>query len=441
MTVSASRFDGLWRSSFPMMIATAQLACGLCRADEPPWKLNQPIVGVEKEVYRKSPGPKAAALGWTYYVGPRLERMERRGVERIDDVHDEQQARWSEDNGRTWSDWVDTQPSSNVVYAGVVVWEGGVCRVHDPGAERLVELWLRQINHRGLYHNFTYWRTSEDFGRTWSEPQQLCYEEGDQFNPKDPLAEGFLQKNHAHPGSSILIRRDGAIVACVNHANAEGDPQNNQRPWRMGALSFVGEWDEQAGDYRWEAGRRLEISPDKSSRGLMEAEPAELGDGRVLVVWRGSNTPTTPGRKWYAVSGDGGLTFSEPAEWKYDDGSSFYSPSSYHRMIRHSETERLYWFGNICEDPPSGNSPRYPLVIAEVDETVPALKRNTVTVIDDRRDDQPAALQFSNFSLVEDRETHQFELQLTTYGQDPGSVYTADNWKYRLTLAENKPQP
>ena len=173
----------------------------------------------------------------------------------------------------------------------------------------------------------------------------------------------------------------------------------------------------------------------------MEAEPAELQDGRVLVVWRGSNTAKTAGRKWYAVSRDAGLTFSPPAEWKYDDGSSFYSPSSYHRMIRHSVTGKLYWIGNIRWQPPSGNSPCYPLVIAEVDERIPALRKNTVTAIDDRHPDQPAWLQFSNFSLLEDRETHRLELQLTTFGQehrvgDPRNVYTADNWKYALTLNE-----
>ena len=72
------------------------------------------------------------------------------------------------------------------------------------------------------------------------------------------------------------------------------------------------------------------------SRFLTESEVAQLKDGRVLVIWRGSNMETTPGRKWYSVSTDGGMNLSTPAELKYDDGSSFYLPSSYHRMIRSS---------------------------------------------------------------------------------------------------------
>jgi hypothetical protein len=180
----------------------------------------------------------------------------------------------------------------------------------------------------------------------------------------------------------------------------------------------------------------MSISAELSSRGLMEPDLAELSDGRVLVVFRGSDTPKTPGRKWFAVSKNGGMTYGPVQEWKYDDGSSFYSPSSFHRLIRHSKTKKLYWIGNICATPPSGNSPRYPLVIAKVDESKPALVKKTVTVIDDRRPEQTAAVQYSNFSLLEDRQTHALELHLTTYGQDARSVYTADNWKYTLTLVE-----
>ena len=135
---------------------------------------------------------------------------------------------------------------------------------------------------------------------------------------------------------------------------------------------------------------------------------------------------------------DGGRTLTPPAVWKYDDGSSFYSPSSIHRMIRHSVTGKLYWIGNITPTPPRGNSPRYPLVIAEVDEEKAALKKSSVTLLDDRQPDQGPAVQFSNFSLYEDRESHALVLHLTTYGQepDPADWATADNWRYTVRLRD-----
>lgn len=84
---------------------------------------------------------------------------------------------------------------------------------------------------------------------------------------------------------------------------------------------------------------------------------------------------------------------------------------------------------------PNGNSPRYPLVIAEVDYETGLLVRSTVTLIDDRREGQ-GDIQFSNFSLLEDRETHDLELYLTTYGEDPNpALWTAaDCYKYSLKI-------
>ena len=408
-----------------------------------PWEVNKPIISVKKELYKKHPRPGAAALVSVSYVGSKLERMEVHALEIRDDVPSEPMRRYSTDNGRTWSEF-EPLPETLSYLSGVEVWEGSGPKFFDPVAGVLVEMWLRQIAHNGLYNNFTYYRFSHDHGKTWATPKQLRYEEGADFDPKEPLKPGFLKRNQAYFGSNILHHSkgkhgceadvNGTLIHCVAHANAKVDPDNDKRQWRMGSLCFIGRWDVSARDYQWTAGKRVEISPDLSSRGLMEPEVAELKDGRVLVIWRGSNTAKTPGRKWFSISSDGGMTLSEVQELKYDDGSSFYSPSSYHRMICHSVTKKLYWIGNISAVPPSGNSPRYPLVIAEVDEEIPALKKSTVTAIDNRQPGQNAAVQFSNFSLLENRKTHELELYLTTYGQDENNVFSADNYKYTLTL-------
>ena len=153
-----------------------------------------------------------------------------------------------------------------------------------------------------------------------------------------------------------------------------------------------------------------------------------------------ANTSTTPGREWYSVSTDGGMNLSPVAELKYDDGSEFYSPSSFERLIRSSATGKLYWIGNISATAPSGDTPRYPLVIAEVDEsgTVPALEKNTVTVIDDRQPRQPDGIQFSNFTVFEDRESHALDLYMTVLGEDPSNTFTANSYKYVIDVA---PEP
>ena len=411
-------------------------------ADQLPWEVNAPIVNIEKSVYKACPKPGAAAIvHYVDYVGPELERQEIHALEKASDSLSERAWRFSKDNGRPWTELQPVYPrATHVGYKGVSVRETSGTHLFDPLSKVLLNVWLRQQAVGGLYHNATYWRVSRNHGQTWSEPQQFRYENGDEFDPNNPLNTSFLQHNQGYPGNNILRLGNGTLVFGLSHANAPGDPDNDKRPWRMGSILLLGNWNAQKQDYEWTPGARVEVSPEQSARGLLEPEVAELKDGRLLVVWRTSthgwdgSVAKIPGRKFFSISTDGGRTLSPPAEWKYADGASFYSPSSYHRMIRHSETGKLYWLGNISATPPRGNSPRYPLIIAEVDETAAALKKQTVTVIDDRRPGQPADIQFSNFSLLENRETHALELYLTAYGEDPKDWRTANCYKYVVTL-------
>jgi len=47
-------------------------------------------------------------------------------------------------------------------------------------------------------------------------------------------------------------------------------------------------------------------------------------------------------------------------------------------------------------------------------------------------------VQFSNFSLIEDRETRDLEMYLTTFGQESiaSEWATADAWRYVVTVVE-----
>ncbi len=408
-----------------------------------PWLVNQPLVQVKKELFLKHSKPRAAARVTMQYVGPGLERREVRSTEILDDVGENMTARWSMDNARSWSDPVAIGASNNVDYQGVNVWEGGGAMQYDPTSKRLVQVWLRQIKVGRIYHCFTYCRLSSDYGRTWSAPRQMRYEEGDAFDPEDPRKATFLNHNEGYFGTNILVHSSGALIHVLAHTNASGDPKNNQRPFRMGSMIMIGHWDADKKQYRWIPGARLEVSPEISARGLMEPEVAELNDGRLLVVWRGSThgwdgtVAKVPGHKWFSISTDGGKTLSPVREWKYSNGMSFFSSSSLHRMIRHSTTGKLYWLGNISGAPSRGNGPRYPLIIAEIDESAAAIKKESVTVIDDRNPNTHSFnFQLSNFSLFENRETRKFELFLTTYGQKKGHAdwASADCYHYILTF-------
>lgn len=206
----------------------------------------------------------------------------------------------------------------------------------------------------------------------------------------------------------------------------------------IGSLCFAGRWNEDSQEYDWKAGRPVWLPRETAINGLLEADVAELADGRVLMVWRVTKQKDQPAYKWFSVSGDGGMTFSDPEVFRYGDGSDFYSPSSFHRLFRSGKTQKLYWIGNIApQNPDRPGHPRYPLVIAEVDETgLPSLKKETVTEIDTRQPGEGELLQLSNFWMIENRESLELEICLTRLNENPDEVFTASAYKYTLAFRE-----
>jgi len=183
-------------------------------------------------------------------------------------------------------------------------------------------------------------------------------------------------------------------------------------------------------------GGRVAIAPDVSSRGLCEPQVAELRDGSLLMICRGSNEalPDVAGRKWCCVSTDGGDNWSEVAALRYDTGEDFFSPATGGRLIRHSRTGRLFWIGNITGENPRGNGPRYPVQIVEVDEAKPALIKDSVTVIDTKGSDDSPALQLSNFKVYEDRESGEIVMVMARWFAGGSEQWAAPAHEYRIRI-------
>ncbi|MBT3380712.1 MAG: exo-alpha-sialidase [Lentisphaerae bacterium] len=423
---------------------------------------NSPVIDVSKAVYVKHPAPGAAAEVKSYYTKSRL--VEIHTTKSGGHAPKNPEERESTDDGRTWSMLQPSQETEFLPTGCNPRWGNNERVLYDPVAGLHVSVWwsittLKTAPGKHRYYNHAWYRLSEDDARTWARPRQLRYEPGPVYDFETPYDASFLEKNltTVHAGCTMLHSNGTIVVATVGVKipEGEGDPDpggkygSYDKPAHcrdLGIACFVGRWDKQKRLYDWKRGNCVWLPRSVVRRGFMEAAIAELRDGRILVVCRGTGTAETPGRKWYAVSSDGGMTLSKVRELKYDDGTRFYSPSSYHRVLRSSATGKLYWVGNICPEPPQGNAPRYPLVIAEIDEDVPALKRNTATVIDDCLPPDSKDLQLSNFSLIENRRTRCFELFLTRIGEralmkGPNKdvfpckeFWTADCYKYTLTL-------
>ncbi|MCP4639098.1 MAG: exo-alpha-sialidase [bacterium] len=399
-----------------------------------------PIVEVERQLYVEHTETGKSRWVNAYYTGSGLEREEIHTFMAKSDTPENPKRRRSPDNGRTWSGFEEMSAVVSHEQGARIYWGAGPMH-YDDETGVTVSIWLRQTKLK-LYHNHSFSRVSSDGGRTWSEPNQLRYEDGASFDPANPLNPDYLDHNQSYFGSNIIRHSNGSLIhagAAVNvpYVNETGKSYDGRVPAdakSIGSVCYIGQWNAKAKDYDWVGGNPVWVPLEVSSRGLMEPEVTELADGRVLVVWRGSNTPTTPGRKWFSLSEDGGRTLSPVKEWTYTDGTRFYSPSSLHRFLRHSVTGKLYWLGNICDTPPNGNGPRYPLIIAEVDESSALLKYDTVTIIDKKSPSDSDALQLSNFYILEDRETHRVEVYVSRLGEDPDDFWGANAYRYVLTF-------
>jgi len=305
----------------------------------------------------------------------------------------------------------------------------------------------RRFSDHGFY------QLSSDNGETWDEGHLLKYEEGPDFDPENWGNPGYFRTNEMYIGS-ICIHSSGNVVIAATIPVPYRDEEDEKVPvvfpstYRegcvAGAISFVGKWDPMTERYNWRISNRIFLPRKISTRGLVEIDISELKDGRLLLIMRGSNTGLDPlecpGRKWISTSSDGGLTWSEISDLRFDTGEQFYSPATYATTHRSSLTGKLYCFLNINENPPLGNGPRYPLQVAEIDEDKVCLIKESVTIIDEL---DPAldstSLQLSNFGLLEDRENHQVELTLTRIGERGSGkkVWDADTYRYIIRFKQN----
>ena len=112
-----------------------------------------------------------------------------------------------------------------------------------------------------------------------------------------------------------------------------------------------------------------------------------------------------------------------------------YSPAAIHQFYRSKKNGKLYWIGNIIDNPSviDSNGPRYPLNICQVDEEYGFLIKDSLAVIDGLREGQ-YEVELSNFNLLEDPDTKDIEIRLTKTNfngqhQEEGYWYS-EAWEY-----------
>lgn len=407
-----------------------------------------PATVLSIETFLPSPAPGVAAHGGSYYTTPSGgQLMSIHTLMSRSDTADVGYIRWSDDNGRTWSE-AEEWPTKYEHPAGTGRRHprGGYV---DPATGRYLTVWTEGVLPtdnplEGMRHWTLHYSVSEDGGRTQIVNEQIIAD-GPEYDAIHHLPGVTVGKNCAMMGDlgeRPLTRSDGVILLPIQSSPVGPDGEYDNPGSGLtytDCLLLFGRW-RPDGRLAWSASERVVGDPNRTTRGLIEPTIAELDGGRLLMVMRGSNDrhPEWPGYRWRALSDDGGETWSAPEPWTYEDGPPFFSPSSCSQLIPWA-AGRLFWMGNISPVNPTGNLPRYPLILGEVDRKSGLLLRHSVSVIDDRRESDHERLTLSNFYAREDRETGHLLLHLTrlfAHGPRPDGKldWTADALLYRIDV-------
>jgi len=440
-----------WFSQPLVQVVALAVTAAFCQADG-----FSPIRVVGREMMLASPRPGVRMMAMAYYTqADGAEMMRLSSVQTRSDKLDIVYESFSADNGRTWSAprWLATHTAV----------EGGMLRrtrmpgFVDPVTGVLVQWTVQGVlptDHplEGMKHWTLWYRLSRDGGRSFYHEGPVI-QQGDAYDVNHPMDGVWVGRNSVMIGDSTCVpirTRAGLILQPIQITPVGPDGQYHNPG---GGLTYhdsavlIGRWNEE-GTLDWDLSGRVAGDPQRTTRGMIEPTIAEMGDGRILMVMRGSNDrrPELPGYRWYAVSTDGGRTFTDPQPWTCADGEPFHSPSACSQLVPHSNGQ-LYWIGNISASNPRGNAPRYPLVIGQVDAESLLLRKQTVVEIENRAPDEPAWVSLSNFYAHEDRVSGDILVYLSPIGK-PSSVagpasapagsridFTADAWVYRVAVA------
>ncbi|MBS0661625.1 MAG: exo-alpha-sialidase [Verrucomicrobia bacterium] len=402
---------------------------------------------IRRELFMEA-RPNESVLATTFYTRPKgLDLLSIHELMTRSDTVDSAHCRYSSDNGRTWAIGGDLPTFEK--RPGAKLRRSLRGAIADPFTGRLVRFYNQALLPsddplEGFWEWVVYYCVSEDAGLTWSIDEEIVAP-GAEFNSGHPLPGVFVGRNAVMIGDHAckqIILADGTFIlpVIISPLGPDGRYYNPGGGYTYSDAAVLrGRWAADGRHLTWELSERVQADPALSTRGMDEPTVAPLADGRLLMVMRGSNDkkPALPGRRWIAYSSDQGRTWTKPQVWTYTSGEPFFSPAASSQLISHS-SGRLFWLGNIVPQNPTGNRPRYPFVIGEVDRKTGLLDRGSVRTVDDRGPGDGELLALSTPSAREDRETGEIVLNMTRWGAlSVGQQYnwTASAYLYHIPVA------
>lgn len=379
-----------------------------------------------------------ALWAYAYYTSARglnLTSVEQR-ISRSDTI-DVAYLRRSRDNGRTWSEPDEIKTGEKR--------PEGTWRKHlrsgivDPASRKLVEFWIEGVLPTDdPLEGLRQWNIR--YRVNGNGPELDIIHEGSEYNAAHPLPGVWRGKNSAMIGDQACVplasldRRSILVPAMITPIDAQGRLFNPGGGYTYHDSVVLHGRAQGDGRYRWRMSDRVAGDPHRSTRGMDEPTLAWLRNGRLLMVMRGSNDrqPVLPSHRWVSLSSDRGFTWTKPEPWTYSNGDSFYSPSACSQLLAHS-SGRLFWLGNITNENPRGNRPRYPFWIGEVDLDSGRIRKDSLRMIDNLAPGEDPILMLSNFYAREDRRTREIVLHMSRLFAKPDN-WLGDAYEYRIRV-------
>jgi hypothetical protein len=399
-----------------------------------------------RTIFFKAPRSGVLIYGNSFYTRSEgSEKVRFRTTETKSDLLDTIERGFSADNGRTWSAFeeincIHQRPQGTLrkfPFPGFI----------DPETGQMLIMVLEGVLPtddplEGMKQFFLRYQVSTDGGRT-SAVDEIVIQKGI-FTEDHPCQGVWVGKNSIQMGDlgcrPIRTRRGEILVPVqICPIGPEGEyynPGGGYTYHEAGVL--IGRWIDGM-KMEWDLSQTVANDPAQSTRGCIEPTVAEMPDGRILMVIRGSNGGTKdpnhkiPGYRWYSISQDGGHTWSPVKPWTYSNGKSFFSPSSCSQLLTHSNGN-YYWLGNIRPENPRANSPRYPFFIGRVDPKTCLLIEETLFKIDDRGPEDHEEMMLSNFMAHEDRETGDILLHMSRSFIDGVNNWNGNAYQYRIEV-------
>jgi hypothetical protein len=342
----------------------------------------------------------------------------------------------SRDHGKTWGE-PEAIRADEPVAAGLSRGISIACFYLDPD-NGLLARFLTEVISKGseiAYGNTSgygphtarlFYQISRDRGRTW-EPRRQLIETGAGYDAVHWARDVWYGRSSlCVEGQTPHKLRDGAIVVPAYlwptdeylAARFEGQKWPTElrgdAPYFVEGRCLILRWKPDLSGFDFSSGGPMIADGGYTSAGTCgsdEPAVAYLDDRRWLAVVRTSTSHVDTFRKrniallrQRLLTADGGATWSKSDPLRFDDGGTVNSPAAYSQFIRSSRTGKWYWIGNIIPQPHYGNcDPRYPLQIVELDANTLRLKRDTVTVIQDREPNDDQWVRFSNFRVYDER--------------------------------------